>query len=87
MTVYTEPTPNPNAMKFKADKQIFSGDDSYSVTPGQLSEFSILNELIQLKNVDNVFGYQFFITINKNEAIEWAEIIPQVKAIMAEHGY
>lgn len=87
MTVVTEATPNPNAMKFVSNKQIFQGDDSISIMPGQTSEYDVLNQLMKLEEVDNVFGYQFFITINKHAEIEWEDVIPKVRAIMEEHGY
>lgn len=87
MTVISEATPNPNAMKFISNKQIFSGDASISVMPGQSSDYDVLNQLMELEEVDSVFGYQFFITINKKADIEWDAIIPKVTAVMEEHGY
>lgn len=87
MAVITEATPNPNAMKFVSDQQIFPGDDSINVKLGETSDFPVLNELIELIEVDNVFGYQFFITINKKETLSWKTIIPKVEAVMAAHGY
>lgn len=87
MAVITEATPNPNAMKFVSDQQIFPGDDSINIKLGETSDFPVLNELIALVEVDNVFGYQFFITINKKETVSWETIIPKVEAVMAAHGY
>ncbi|WP_017470569.1 NifU N-terminal domain-containing protein [Amphibacillus jilinensis] len=87
MTVIAEATPNPNAMKFTSNKQIFQGDASISLTPGQASEYEILNQLIALDGVENVFGYQFFITINKSLDVSWDELIPKVETIMQDHGY
>ncbi|BAM47944.1 MAG: scaffolding protein [Amphibacillus sp.] len=87
MAVITEATPNPNAMKFVSDKQIFPGDKSVSVRPGETSDYTILNELMELVEVDNVFGYQFFITITKKETVSWKTIIPKVEAVMTAHGY
>ncbi|MBM7540154.1 NifU N-terminal domain-containing protein [Amphibacillus cookii] len=87
MAVIAEATPNPNAMKFTSNKQIFQGDTSISILPGQASEYEILNQLIALDGVDNVFGYQFFITINKSFDANWDELIPKVEEIMQHHGY
>ncbi|WP_440894894.1 NifU N-terminal domain-containing protein [Amphibacillus sp. Q70] len=87
MTVISEATPNPNAMKFISNTQIFPGDASISVMPGQSSDYDVLNQLMKLEEVDNVFGYQFFITVNKKSDIEWDTLIPKVEAIMEEHGY
>lgn len=87
MAVITEATPNPNAMKFVSDQQIFPGDDSVNVKHGEMSDYAVLNELIKLSEVENVFGYQFFITINKQENVPWETVIPKVEAVMAKHGY
>ena len=69
MGVRAETTPNPNAIKFTSDKLIFEGERSISVMPGDTSEHAILNELMELNGVDNVFGYQNFITVNKMQSI------------------
>jgi len=87
MAVFTERTPNPNAVKFKSDKPIFSGEDSFSAMLGEKSEFPILNEILALDNVINVLGYQDFITVNKTDLVEWDELISKVIAIMETHGY
>lgn len=87
MAVVTEATPNPNAMKFISDQQIFQGDDSISIMPGQISDYPVLNELMMLEAVNNVFGYQYFITINKQTNIEWDIIIDNVIYIMESYGY
>ncbi|MDC3413710.1 NifU N-terminal domain-containing protein [Aquibacillus sp. 3ASR75-11] len=87
MSVRTEPTPNPNAMKFTADSLIFQGNNSVSVMPGQTSEHEILNELMQLDEVDNVFGFQNFITVNKGFDAEWDILTPKVEAILTEFGF
>lgn len=87
MSIITEATPNPNAMKFTSDKQIFKGDASVSIMPGETSEHDVLNDLLQIENVANVFGYQYFITVNKIPDVEWEELIPKIKSIISNHGY
>ncbi|GGM25088.1 hypothetical protein GCM10011351_08460 [Paraliobacillus quinghaiensis] len=87
MSVIVEATPNPNAMKFSTDSLIFEGDASISVMPGQTSEFQIMNDLMKLEGVDNVFGYQHFITINKKMDVEWDNLVPQVEEIINKYGY
>ncbi|ENH96163.1 hypothetical protein J416_12157 [Gracilibacillus halophilus YIM-C55.5] len=87
MSIHVEETPNPNAMKFTSDKMIFQGDGSVSVMPGQTSEYEILNELMKLDGVDNVFGFQHFITVNKKMDAEWDGLIEKVEALIEEYGY
>ncbi|WP_404451720.1 NifU N-terminal domain-containing protein [Virgibacillus necropolis] len=87
MGVRAEATPNPNALKFTTDKLIFEGDSSISVMPGNTSEHEILNDLMKLDGVDNVFGYQNFITVNKQFDAEWDNLSPRVQEIFEQYGY
>lgn len=87
MAIRMEGTPNPNAMKFTSDKVIFEGTKSYSLMPGDTSEYDILNELMTIEGVDNVFGYQNFITVNKHFDVEWEQLFPRVIEIIEKHGY
>lgn len=87
MGIRVEATPNPNAMKFTADQLIFEGTDSVSVMPGDTSEHEILNDLMKLEDVDNVFGYQNFITVNKQFDAEWDDLVDQVKNVFKKHGF
>lgn len=87
MGVREEATPNPNALKFTTDKLIFEGTSSISVMPGNTSEHEILNDLMNLDGVDNVFGYQNFITVNKQFDAEWDNLTPRVQEVFEKHGY
>ncbi|HLR65799.1 NifU N-terminal domain-containing protein [Virgibacillus alimentarius] len=87
MGVRAETTPNPNALKFTTDKLIFEGNDSISVMTGDKSEYDILNDLMQLDGVDNVFGYQNFITVNKQFDAEWDNLTPKVEEVFTKHGF
>lgn len=87
MTVRPETTPNPDAIKFTTNKLIFEGDDSISVMPGDTSEHEILNDLMELAGVNNVFGYQNFITVSKHGDADWDELTDLVLNIFEKHGY
>lgn len=87
LSVRPEGTPNPNAVKFTTDKMIFEGTDSISVMPGDTSEHDIMNDLMNLEGVDNVFGYQNFITVNKQFDVEWDDLMDEVLKIFENHGY
>lgn len=87
MAIRPEGTPNPNAVKFTSDKLIFEGTDSFNIVPGDVSEHAILNDLIKLEGVDNVFGYQNFITVNKLPETEWDDLIEPVITLIEGYGY
>src|SRR5699024_12837932 len=81
MSVRPEATPNPNALKYTTDRIMFEGTDSISVLPGDVSEHEILNDLMEIDGVDNVFGYQNFITVTKFFDVEWDELNEQVLTV------
>lgn len=87
MSVRPEVTPNPNALKFTTDRLIFEGTNSISVMPGDVSEHEIMNELMKVEGVDNVFGYQNFITVVKETTTQWDELTPSVLKVFRAHGY
>lgn len=87
MGVRAEGTPNPNSLKFTTDKLIFQGEASISVMPGDTSEHDIMNDLMDLDGVDNVFGYQNFITVTKLFDAEWDDINPAVIEVFEKYGY
>lgn len=85
MTVRPEATPNPNAIKFTTDTVMFEGDASISVMPGDVSEYEVMNDLMNIDGVDNVFGYQNFITVNKKMDVEWDFLTQQVINVIESH--
>ena len=87
MGVRAEVTPNPNAIKFTTDKLIFEGTDSISVMPGDTSEYEIMNDLMNIEGVDNVFGYQNFITVNKQFDVEWDHLLNKIIEVIESYGY
>lgn len=86
MAIRPEVTPNPNAIKFTTDTMIFEGDASVSVMSGDVSEHEVMNDLMKLKDVDNVFGYQNFITVNKQMDAEWDSLTDEVINVLNTHN-
>ena len=87
MAIHMESTPNPNARKFTSNKLIFEGTESHSLMAGNTSEHEILNELMKIEGVDNVFGYQNFVTVNKFFDVEWDTLVTPVMELLEKHGY
>ncbi|MGJ9382546.1 NifU N-terminal domain-containing protein [Salipaludibacillus sp. CF4.18] len=75
-----EPTPNPNAMKFTANKVIFEGSGSASFKKNDETDHPLAKELLALEGVDNLFGYQDFITVNKEAGADWDSLLPDIQA-------
>lgn len=74
-------TPNPNAIKITLTKAIFEGDKSYTYKKGDNPDNPIVASLLTIDGVDNVFGYQDFVTVNKTFDADWETILPKIEEV------
>lgn len=74
-----EATPNPNAMKFTANQVLFEGSGSASFKKTDDVDHPLAKELLALEGVDNIFGFQDFVTVNKEPGAEWDDLLPKVE--------
>ncbi|CAM3828598.1 NifU N-terminal domain-containing protein [Alkalicoccus chagannorensis] len=77
--VRADATPNPNAMKFTANQVLFEGSGSASFKSAEETDHPLAKELLQLEGVDNIFGFQDFVTVNKLPDAEWDDLLPKVE--------
>jgi NFU1 iron-sulfur cluster scaffold homolog, mitochondrial len=86
VSIYTEMTPNPETMKFVANKLLYPGksidfaDESFA-TPSPLAQ-----ELFAFPFIKSVFIASNFITLTKTTDTEdWQDIIPTVKTFLKDY--
>lgn len=82
--VRVDTTPNPNAMKFTTTKALFDGRISYK--KGDQAENELASQLLQIEGVDNIFGYQDFVTVNKTLDANWDNLLPQIQEIFENYS-
>lgn len=72
-TLYAELTPNPNTMKFVADRIIFRSTNpvEYKTAAEAKGSSALALELFNFPFVNGVFIAENFITITKTEALSW----------------
>jgi len=86
ISIYTEMTPNPETMKFVANKLLYPGKsidfpDESSAKPSPLAQ-----ELFSFPFIKSVFIASNFITITKSsETEDWQDMIPTVKQFLKEY--
>src|ERR1700709_2302202 len=86
ISIYTEMTPNPETMKFVANKLLYPGksidfQDEMSAWPSPLAK-----ELFSFPFIKSVFIASNFVTLTKtSETEEWQDVIPTVKQFMKEY--
>jgi hypothetical protein len=83
VTVRFQPTPNPNAGKFVADRTLVEGTSSRSFyTPEQAAADPLAATLFELDGVASIFMVEDFVTITKHPDADWSTMIPAVSEAM-----
>jgi Fe-S cluster biogenesis protein NfuA len=86
ITLYAEMTPNPNTMKFVANKYILITEQTVQFDSGaEAKGFSPLAEaLFNFPFVDGVFLSGNFITITKTDNVDWDFIVMELRDFIRE---
>lgn len=80
----TLPTPNPDALMFKLQEILVpTGTFDYR-SAGQASDAPLPRRLFDLPGVTSVLVAPRFVTVNKDPAILWPELVPQIKAAIRD---
>ncbi|WP_153798312.1 NifU family protein [Foetidibacter luteolus] len=86
ISIYTEMTPNPETMKFVANKLLYPGKsidfpDETTAGPSPLAK-----ELFSFPFIKSVFIASNFVTLTKTpETDEWQDVIPAVKQFLKDY--
>lgn len=86
ISIYTEMTPNPETMKFVANKLLYPGKsidfpDEASAAPSPLAK-----ELFSFPFIKSVFIASNFVTLTKTgDTEDWQDVIPAIKQFMKDY--
>jgi Fe-S cluster biogenesis protein NfuA len=85
ISIYTEMTPNPETMKFVANKLLYPGKsidfpDVESAKPSPLAA-----ELFGFPFIKAVFIASNFVTLSKTPETEWSDVIPTIRQFLKEY--
>src|ERR1700750_932161 len=85
VSIYTEMTPNPETMKFVANKLLYPGrsidfPDETTAMPSPLAQ-----ELFAFPFIRSVFIASNFVTLTKTPDTQWDEVIPSVREFLKQY--
>lgn len=85
VSIYTEMTPNPETMKFVANKLLYPGKsidfpDEASAEPSPLAK-----ELFAFPFIRAVFIASNFVTLTKTPETQWDEVIPSIREFLKQY--
>ncbi|HEX7754010.1 MAG TPA: NifU N-terminal domain-containing protein, partial [Niabella sp.] len=85
ISIYTEMTPNPETMKFVANKLLYPGKsidfpDVESAKPSPLA-----TELFGFPFIKAVFIASNFVTLTKTGDAEWQDVTPSIRQFLKDY--
>jgi Fe-S cluster biogenesis protein NfuA len=86
VSIYTEMTPNPETMKFVANKLLYPGKSIDVAEESLAGPSPLAKELFSFPFIKSVFIASNFITLTKSaETEDWQDVIPTIKTFLKEY--
>lgn len=86
VSIYTEMTPNPETMKFVANKLLYPGKSIDISEEAHSIASPLAKELFSFPFIKSVFIASNFITLTKSADTEdWQDVIPTIKTFLKEY--
>jgi Fe-S cluster biogenesis protein NfuA len=86
ISLYTEMTPNPETMKFVANKLLYPGKSIDFQDEESAAASPLAMQLFSFPFIKSVFIASNFITLTKtNDTEDWQDVIPSIKQFLKEY--
>ncbi len=85
MFIQTEQTPNPQTLKFLPGKIVMDEGTAFYQNVDDASNSPFAKRLFEVEGVEGVFFGSDFITITKNQSIEWQVMKPLILGSVMDH--
>ncbi|MBW7951066.1 MAG: NifU family protein [Chitinophagales bacterium] len=86
ISIYTEMTPNPETMKFVANKLLYPGKSIDFQDESMAEPSPLAKELFSFPFIKGVFIASNFVTLTKTiETEDWEDVIPTIKDFLKEY--
>lgn len=85
ISIYTEMTPNPETMKFVANKLLYAGKSIDFPDPESAAPSPLAAEIFAFPFVKSVFIASNFVTLTKTPEADWEEIKPSIRQFLKDY--
>jgi NFU1 iron-sulfur cluster scaffold homolog, mitochondrial len=85
VSIYTEATPNPNTLKFVANRLLYPGKSIDFQTESEAAPSPLAKELYGFPFVKGVFIMSNFITVTKVDDTEWIDVQEELRQFIKEY--
>jgi hypothetical protein len=84
LVIVREPTPNPNAMKFTANRPLNNGPTKTFYNAEAAQADPVAAELFALEGVTGVMLLGDFCSVNKTGQADWGELASRIENVLRE---
>jgi NFU1 iron-sulfur cluster scaffold homolog, mitochondrial len=85
VSIYTEMTPNPETMKFVANKLLYPGKSIEFADEASAKPSPLAIELFSFPFIKSVFIASNFVTLTKMSDTEWQDVIPSIRQFLKDY--
>ena len=85
VSIYTEMTPNPETMKFVANKLLYPGKSIDFPDESTAGPSPLAKELFAFPFIRSVFIASNFVTLTKTIETNWDDVIPNIRLFLKEY--
>jgi len=85
ISIYTEMTPNPETMKFVANKLLYPGKSIDFPDAETIGASPLASELFGFPFIKAVFIASNFVTLTKTPETEWSDVIPSIREFLKQY--
>tara|TARA_Y100001936_G_scaffold208082_1_gene213373 strand:+ start:1113 stop:1670 length:558 start_codon:yes stop_codon:yes gene_type:complete len=84
--IYTENTPNPNAVKFLSEKTLSEiGATEFQKKDIKKIKNNFIKNLLEFDGIELILISENFISVKKNEKVNWDTLKPSIISLMNDH--
>ncbi|WP_203413985.1 NifU family protein [Entomobacter blattae] len=87
MFIETESTPNPNTLKFLPGLEVMgpTGETADFVNAEEATSSALATAFFSVNGVKSVFFGRDFVSITKDDEVDWADLKPVVLSVLVDH--
>jgi hypothetical protein len=85
VNIRVQPTPNPNSLLFHVDRTVTEERMKQFNSAGDAAGSPLARALFEIDGVVSIFFMPNSITVSKNPASEWDDIVPTAEAAIRSH--
>jgi len=80
--VTLQPTPNPNAIKFTLNRTVSTEGKTFR--PEEPVEVAWAKDVLEIPGITQLFTINNFISVTKEDAVQWNDVAPKVEQILTK---